>query len=295
MKNKEIHYIDRKTGKVKVEHPPGESFLKFLYHNPLGKLPLHAIVKRKFLSSLYGSLMNQSHSRNRIINFVKDYSIDMSESEKQIQEFSSFNDFFCRKLKPDSRTIKQGIVSPADGKMLVFETIAELKDFFVKGNAFTLEKYLCNKKLAEKYENASVCIIRLAPYDYHRFHFPYSGKASASIRIKGSYFSVSPISLARNFSEVFCENKRAYTILYTRGRGEILISPVGATMVGAIHLTYDSNKAVKKGDEMGYFAFGGSSILMLLEKDKNKIDSDLVNNTKKGFETKISMGEKICI
>ena len=123
MKLDKIEYIDRKTNKMLVENVPGENFLKFLYHNPFGKLPLELLVKRKCLSSFYGKLMDKKNSINKIEDFVRDNHIDMSESQKKVGEFISFNDFFYRKLKPNARKIEDGLVSPADGKAIGFQEI----------------------------------------------------------------------------------------------------------------------------------------------------------------------------
>ena len=290
---KKIEYINRKTGEKIQEHPPGEVFLKFLYHHPFGRLPLHLLIKRKFLSSLYGKLMNLASSKKKIVPFVEEYSINMNETVKKINEFSSFNDFFSRKLKPESRPLAEGVVSPADGKAIAFQKISELDCFYVKGRQFSLKEFLADKKLAEKYDNGAMVIIRLAPNDYHRFHFPCDGVPAECVKIKGAYFSVSPYAVSENFTEVFCENKREYTILRTENKGDVLICPVGATMVGAIIETFEPETKVFKGDEMGYFAFGGSSVVMLFEKGAIDLDKDILENTSKGFETFVEMGEKI--
>ncbi len=133
----------------------------------------------------------------------------------------------------------------------------------------------------------------MAPHDYHRFHFPYPGIPEAAVPIKGVYYSVSPLAVIPNFAKVFCENKRAYVLLDTEDRGQILIAPVGAAMVGSIKYSYTPHQPVKKGQEMGFFAFGGSSILMLVENNKLKIDTDLLQNTANGMETALKMGERI--
>lgn len=288
-----IKYIKRKTGEVITENPPGEGFLKFLYYNPFGELTLNLLVKRKVLSAFYGRLMNLKRSTKKIASFVATLKIDMSESQKNINDFVSFNDFFYRKLKPEARPIEDGLVSPADAKLIAFENIADVHDFFVKGQKFTLAAFLQNEALAKKHENSALLIFRLAPNDYHRFHFPYDGHASENYSIKGWYYSVSPYALRQDFTKVFCENKREYVLLNTPDKGEIVLSPVGATMVGSIIETYSSNSTVKKGDEMGYFAFGGSTVVMLLEKKYFKIDADILENTKKGIETAVVMGEQI--
>ncbi len=288
-----IEFINRRTGLKQSENPPGEGFLKLLYHNPFGKMALLPLVKRKFLSEYYGRLMDKPNSISKIPSFVKDLQINMEESEKSLEDFISFNDFFYRKLKPNARSIEEGLVSPGDGKMLAFENIKDLAKFFVKGQDFTLEAFLADKKLAKAYANASLLILRLAPNDYHRYHFPYSGTPSPIQKIDGSYLSVSPYALATHFTEVFCGNKREYCRMQTKNKGDILIVPVGATMVGSIIETYTPNHAVKKGAEMGYFAFGGSSVVLLVDREKFTIAPDIIANTKNKMETFVQMGEKI--
>ncbi|MCT4699761.1 archaetidylserine decarboxylase [Tenacibaculum haliotis] len=288
-----IKFIDRKSGNLITETPPGEVFLKLLYNNPFGKMAVLPVAKRKFLSAWYGKKMNKPSSVKKIKGFVKQLDINIDEAEKTVSEFTSFNDFFYRTLKPSARPIENGFVSPGDGKMLAFENIADIHDFFIKGRKFTLKEFLGNDKLAEKHKNSSLIILRLAPNDYHRYHFPYSGTPSEMIKIKGDYFSVSPYALASNFTKVFCENKREYCILSSEEKGEIIVAPVGATMVGTIIETYNANQSVKKGDEMGYFSFGGSTIVLLVDKDKLTIDADIIKNTKNRIETFVKMGEKI--
>ncbi len=289
----EIKFIDRKTGKIVIETPPGEGLLKLLYDNPFGKTALLPIAKRKFISVLYGKKMDKASSTKKIQGFVNQLKIDMNESLRPVSDFTSFNDFFYRKLKPETRPIENGFVSPGDGKLLAFKNVSDVHNFFVKGREFTLPEFLNDKKLAEKHKNDSLFILRLAPNDYHRFHFPYSGQVSSITPIKGDYFSVSPYALAKNFTKVFCENKREFCILSSEDKGDIVIAPVGATMVGSIIETYTPNQRINKGDEMGYFAFGGSTIVLLIDKNKITIDPDILENTKNKIETAVKMGEKI--
>lgn len=292
-----IRYIERNTKEIKTEFPPGEKFLKYLYYHPLGKLTTNMIVKRKILSSIYGKRMSKLNSTKLIKPFVIKNKINMDESIKSIDEFDSFNDFFIRKLKDDARKIDRDenvIVSPSDGKILVFNDLNKINKFFMKGNEFSLNEFFKDNKLSEKFENGTMIIIRLAPVDYHRFHFPTAGKITASKRIEGYYYSVSPYAIKQNF-KIYCENKREVSILKTNKFGDIALCEIGATMVGGIKQTYKSNSYVDKGEEKGYFYFGGSSIIMFFQKNKIKIDEDILNNSKNGMETKIDMGERIAI
>ncbi|EHO21547.1 hypothetical protein HMPREF9466_00404 [Fusobacterium necrophorum subsp. funduliforme 1_1_36S] len=101
MKFEAIRYLERKTGEYKIEKVPGESFLKFLYYNPFGKLALEALVKRKFLSVWYGKKMNTKKSREKILPFIKSLEIPIEEAEKSWDEFTSFNDFFIENSKKE--------------------------------------------------------------------------------------------------------------------------------------------------------------------------------------------------
>jgi phosphatidylserine decarboxylase len=288
-----IQYIDRATGNLITENPPGEFLLRFLYDNPFGKAAILPIAKRKFVTELYGRRMDRPSSVNKIQDFVDQLGIDMSESKKSISEFTSFNDFFYRELKPDARPIGQGFVSPGDGKLIAFENISEVHSFFVKGKKFTLEAFLQDAALAAQYAQGSMLILRLAPNDYHRFHFPYAGTPAEAKKIHGSYYSVSPIAVTRNFAKVFVENKREYVTLKTKDLGDIILAPVGATMVGGIVETYEPGTPVAKGDEMGYFKFGGSTIVILTKPGVLNIDPDLLQNTRNRMETAVKMGETL--
>lgn len=289
----EIKYINRATGLTELESPPAEGLLKFLYDNPFGKVTMLPLAKRKFFSATIGKKMNRSKSVKKINEFVETMNIDMSESQKQIGEFKTFNDFFYRKLKPGARVIDKGFVSPGDGRLLAFENVSDVNKFFIKGREFTLPEFLGDADLAEKHKNDSMFILRLAPNDYHRFHFPYQGTPNKAHQIKGDYFSVSPYALVNNFTKVFCENKREIVKLSTQDKGEVLLIPVGATLVGTIIETYSPDDSIIAGDEMGYFAFGGSTVVVFVDKSKIQINTDLLLNTQNHLETLVKMGEQI--
>lgn len=285
------NYVDRETGSIITEKVLGEGWLVWLYNNPVGEATMFSLVKRKFVSDWYGKLMDSPSSTEKIKPFVEEYNIDLSIAQKQ--EFDSFNDFFTRKLKQDSRPIDTTynvVVSPADGKVLAYADISNT-DFIVKGVRFNVNSFLDNAELSQKYNNASLIIIRLAPYDYHRFHFPLSGKITSTKKIEGDLYSVNPIAL-REMAEIFILNKREYVSISTLQFGDVIMAEVGATMVGSIIQTYKGDH-VLKGEEKGYFKFGGSTVVLLFERDKIQIDKDLLENTSKGLETEVKMGEKI--
>ncbi len=287
----QIRYVQRSTSEIKTEKVVGEKWLVWLYNNPLGRLTIAALVKRKLVSCWYGNMMDKPSSQKKIEPFIKKYNIRMSDFQKT--DFTNFNDFFVRKIKPMARAIAAKefeIASPADGKLLAWQNIEDRK-FLVKGYQFNLATYLQDKKLAEKFAQGSMMLFRLCPTDYHRYHFPVSGIIEQSKKIEGDYYSVSPIAI-KKIVELFCLNKREYTLIKTEQFGDVVMSEIGATMVGSIVSTY-SDDSVEKGEEKGYFKFGGSSVLLLFEKNKIVIDEDLLENTRRGLETEVKMGEKI--
>ncbi len=287
-----IVYIDRSTGNKLEEQVPGGGFLKFLYGSTVGKLSLNTLVKRKLFSIMGGAYMNSNASAKKIEPFIEKHHIDMNDYIVPEEGFQSFNDFFYRKIQTDKRPIGEGVVSPADGKVLVFDSIKATNDFFVKGSGFNLKSFLGDKDLAKKYEGGAMCIVRLAPVDYHRFHFPVGGVVSKVVRIKGDYYSVSPLALRKSL-KIFCQNKRAYCIQHSDPYGDVLICDVGATLTGSIIQTYIAETHQPKGGEKGYFAFGGSTTVLLFEQGKITFDKDLLDNTRNGYETTIKMGETI--
>lgn len=286
-----VHYVDRATGRVKTEKVVSGTALYWLYNNPLGKLTLQALVKRKIFTEIYGRLMHTHWSVRKIEPFIKKYHIDMSQFQKQ--DYHSFNDFFIRKLRPGARKIDTAarvVISPADGKVFAYQDIAG-QSFIVKGYRFNLKSFLQNDSLAKVYNQGSLLLFRLCPTDYHRFHFPVSGKLSAVIKIRGDYYSVNPIALRKRI-KIFCENKREYQTIDSPVFGHVIMAEVGATMVGSIVHTFHGKEAVK-GTESGYFQFGGSSIILLFQPGEIRIDADLLKDTGNHLETSVKMGEHV--
>jgi phosphatidylserine decarboxylase len=256
---------------------------------------LELLVKKKLFSKIYGSFCDRKRSLKKVYSFIKDFDIDESQCEKSIDEFTSFNDFFTRKLKEESRPIDENadyLISPGDGRLLAFENIDLNKLVQIKGFTYSLNNLINDSEVSNKFSEGTCLILRLCPTDYHRFHFVDDGNCEETIKIVGDYYSVNPIALEK-ISELFCRNKREWSIFHSENFGDILQIEVGATCVGSIIQTYTPQKNVTKGEEKGYFKFGGSTTILFFEKDKVKIDRDIMDETNKGFETKVLMGEKI--
>ncbi|ALP88907.1 phosphatidylserine decarboxylase [Clostridium butyricum] len=292
-----IQVYDRKTKSYEEELIAGKKYIEWTYESPIGRNITELIAKRKVFSKLYGMYCDTKFSSKKIKSFVDDFDIDMNLSTKKINEFKSFNDFFVRKLNDEARPIDKNpdiLVSPGDGRLTAYENINLENLVQIKGMTYSLFELINNDSIAEKYSNGICIILRLCPTDYHRFHFVDSGIPTETNAIKGYYYSVNPIAL-NSVPKLFCENKREWSILHSDNFGDILTIEVGATCVGSIIQTYSPGKQVKKGDEKGYFKFGGSTTILFLEKDAVNIDSDILNQSKLGFECKVNCGEHIGI
>lgn len=288
-----ITYLNRYTGRVETEEVYGGGFLQWVYGNPLGRLSLHALVKRAAFSRWYGWRMNRAGSKRKVAPFIANYKVDVSEFAEAPETFRSFNEFFYRKLKPEARPVAgtdNVAVFPADARHLGFQDISRIEGIFVKGEVFDLATLLQDATLAERFGQGSLVMSRLCPLDYHRFHFPVSGTPAAPKILDGPLFSVSPIALRRNI-HILARNRRALSEIRSGQFGLVLMLEIGATNVGSFAYTYTPGKPVRKGDEKGYFKFGGSSLMTLFEPGRIMLDQDLLDVSKQGRELYARVGD----
>jgi phosphatidylserine decarboxylase len=288
-----IHYFNRLTQQIETEAVYGEGALRFVYENPLGKLALHTLVKRAIFSKWYGSRMDMPASAAQIRPFIEKFSLDVSEFADPVESFKSFNDFFHRKLKSSARPITAGdpsVALPADGRHLVIPDVSQCQDFFIKGVRFDITALLGDSGIAARFERGSALISRLCPTDYHRFHFPCSGMTGTPRLIDGDLYSVNPMALMKRPS-ILWENKRYLTRLRTDQLGEVAFLEVGATCVGSVVHTARPGQFVVKGDEKGYFRFGGSCVITLFEPGKITFSTDLLEHSAAGREVYAQIGD----
>lgn len=295
-----IHYIDRQTGKREQEKVYGAKAIKLLYGKDwfsklLGPFLLHNLVRYPFFSALYGRWQASSQSKNKIKPFISSFGVDSSEFLEDVAQFKSFNEFFIRKLKPEARPLALSddvAIIPADGRYLFYQDISKVDGFVIKGEKFDLASLLEDAQLAARYNQGTMLIARLCPTDYHRFHFPCDCVPGETKTINGWLYSVNPAAIKKDI-QIFTKNKRTLCQLATFKFGKVLFLEIGATNVGSIHKTYTPHVLQKKGAEKGYFSFGASSLILLFEPHKIRLDADLIDTTQQGFEIKCLMGQQM--
>ena len=184
--------------------------LTFLYTTSVGNRLLRILVS-PVVSKAAGCVMNSRLSLLAVSGFIKSQNIDVSEFEKT--SFSSYNDFFTRKLKPDARLLAQGddiLISPCDAKLTIFPITNDSR-FLIKQGQYTVQSLLRDEKLAKQFEGGILWQLRLSVDDYHRYIYPVSGRRSHERTINGVFHTVQPIALEH--CPVYKENTRKYCII----------------------------------------------------------------------------------
>lgn len=263
--------------------------LTFLYHTVPGRKILKVLTKPE-LSGMVGRFMDSSYSKFLIPYFVKKNHIDLSQFEKK--EYQNFNECFCRKIRPELRPIdknENSFISPCDGLLSAYH-IEDGLVIPVKGSHYGMTDLLRDEELAKKYEGGICLVFRLCVNHYHRYCYLDNGMKEDNTFIPGVLHTVRPIALRE--VPVFTENTREYTVLHTDNFGDVVQMEVGAMLVGKID-NYHGESSFQKGQEKGRFLYGGSTIILLLEKGKVDIPKKAFYATAKGKELSVRMGQKI--
>jgi len=282
-----VKVYDRAKKEYYEEIQYGEKALNFLYNNLFGRLLLKIAVSKNF-SRLEQRRMEKPSSVKKIKPFIEKYGINTDDFEKK--DYTSFNDFFTRRLaeqKCHACADKDAVISPADSKLLVFRITDDVK-LNIKHSVYDIGALLRNEQQAECFSGGLCFVYRLTVDDYHRYCFAESGKVTLNRRIDGVLHTVS--SLSQKYS-VYTENCREYCVIETEDIGNVIQMEVGAMLVGKI-LNSDAQYAVK-GEEKGFFSYGGSTIIILYGRDKVCPDKDILKNSADGIETRVRYGEKV--
>ena len=262
-----------------------EHILKFLYKTFIGRLILKILTCR-LISKVCGLFLSSFLSKGLIKGFIKRHNIDMSDYEEV--KYRSFNDFFTRKIKEGRRPINgndKDLISPSDGLLSAYHIDKDLI-IDIKNSKYSVSSLLRDDELASSFEGGSCIVIRLCVDNYHRYCYPFEGKKGCNKHIKGVLHTVRPIALEN--VKVFTENSREYTVLENDIFDQVIMMEVGALLVGKI-ANYHEEYNFKKGEEKGMFLFGGSTIILLVDRHVN-IDKKYFASTSKGIEEPVKMG-----
>jgi phosphatidylserine decarboxylase len=299
----DIKFINRGTGKTEVEKVYGDWFIKFLYSSGAGK-HFGALFTNKYFSQVYGAFQDLPTSHRKVRPFIEKFNIPIDDYEPGSRpsldardSYRTFNEFFIRKFKLGKRSF---VVEPnrmpafAEARYVGFEAVSEKQVYPVKGYYLKASDLIGNDQIAKIFEGGPLVIARLCPVDYHRYHYPDSGKILEHYRVPGAFDSVNPLALKFK-NQIFIKNERQVTIIQTENFGRIAYIEVGAICVGKIVQSHSWTKPFMRGQEKGYFLFGGSTVVILGEKGAWKPSQDIITNTNKGIETYLQLGQEVAL
>jgi phosphatidylserine decarboxylase len=316
--------FDRRTGRLTYEQMPAyhKYGMRLLFSGPVQRELLNTSAIKSFFARetiRLGKAFDDPKSRKHIPSFVKMYQINLNELlYPNISDYSTFNEFFYRKLKPDGRPIDNRndpniIISAADCRLILFDNINDATRIWIKGTYFSLRHLFDDDKLADEFDGGSIAVFRLAPVDYHRFHSPISGQIGPQMKkITGTYYTVNPIAIKENL-DVLTRNQRTAITIESEAYEKTAFVAIGALLVGSVNFTVQTNQIIEKGDELGnikkksfmllrnsffsssigYFAYGGSTVVVVFKAGMVKWNDDIKHNSDNSMETLVRVGEQI--
>jgi phosphatidylserine decarboxylase len=297
----EIQIFNRHENKMDIEKVYGDGMVKFAYGNPIGRL-LGPVIASKMFSQLYGKSQDSLKSAQKVAPFLKNFNIPIDQyqkgsfTENPIEtSYKSFNEFFIRKFQEGQRTFTEKndeMGAFAEARYFGHESMTDDLTIPVKGSMLRAVDLIGAPELAKDFIGGPLMIARLCPVDYHRYHYPDNGKTLKAFSVPGDLHSVNPLALKYR-QDIFIKNERRVSILETEHFGKLAYIEVGATCVGKIVQSFDESKSFKKGDEKGYFLFGGSTVVLCGEKGKWVPSEDMLKKTKAGIETYIQLGDVV--
>lgn len=305
------YVIDRQTGAKSFE--PMSIYVRvgmhLLYYGSEQEKALHwkktlALLKEQ--SEKMGRQYDDPASVQHIQPFIDSFELQDSMQE-MVQpdptKYSTFNEFFAREIKESARPIAEPqndmvVSSPADCRLTAFPTVDLATKYWIKGTGFTLSRLLGSDALAQQFDGGSLVIARLAPQDYHRWHAPTAGHVESIVDIPGTYYTVNPQAINESGTlDVFCENKRSVMLLRRTATGSpVAIIAVGAMLVGSIKYNPGVQQGVdvRRGQCLGAFYYGGSTVIVLYPRGEVVMDEDLVrNSTEQQCETVVKVGWRV--
>ena len=256
-------------------------YIKFLYTTIIGRSLLW-ITTSKTYSNFNALYLKSRFSQHKIKTYMQKYQIDLNDYEAK--EYQSFNDFFIRRIKQEKRPINGGLIAIADANLTVYQINDDLT-LPIKNTVYEVKDLINDEALAKKYAGGLCLVYRLSVEDYHHYVFLDDGVCNKPTKIKGVLHTVRPI--ATNKYSVYIQNSREYTILKTKNFGEVIQIEIGALLVGKINNL--SKEKFIKGEEKGYFEFGGSTIVLLFKPGMIKLAKKFNHQD----EIKVKVGERI--
>jgi len=259
----------------------------WLYETKAGRIFLDLITKRKSTSKLVGFFANSVLSKKIIHSFARDYKIDINPETSRFiipkDGFKTLNELFTRDYKKENINFPKAgdiLCSPAEGYLSVQKNIDSSNLIQAKGFTYSISELLRESNL--DFNGGTLLRIRLTPKEYHWFHYLDSAKIIKMKKIKGYSYTAEDISIS-HIPKMFCRSVRNITLLKTKNFGNVAYVEIGSTFVSSIFQNNNVGDNVKKGEKKGCFRFGGSTVILLFQKNKIKLTKKKINSKRESY------------
>ncbi|KAK6345663.1 hypothetical protein TWF718_007572 [Orbilia javanica] len=250
-----------------------------------------------------GKQRQSLRSGSKIMLFVDFYNINMKEfTPSDTKAYGTFEDFFSREHAHGSRPICQEndqsyAVVPSDCRVVVYPSVYVGQKLWINGQHFSMTNIFGDPFIAESFADGPVASFRLSPQDCHRYHSPVTGTVRWYKQYSGEYFNIDPWNL-RSHIDAVSSNARCAICFETDRYGEVMFVAIGGSGVGTVNFREDvriSGSKIRKGQEIGRFGLGGSTILVFFQKGRILFDQDLLSYSNERImidvETGMSLGQ----
>jgi phosphatidylserine decarboxylase len=296
-----VQWAPRERGDSRLVHDKLVEFHFVLDQAPLRALqsPISPSSGRQVLTPLsawmtdyavaWGSYLDSPFSVQHIASFKDNPAFRWDDYMPPPSGYHSFNQFFARHVRPGRRPVAAWtddtvVVSPADANCMGAWPVAEDSSIFVeeprldiKGLRWCIAQLLDGSPYAHRFAGGVFTHVALRTFDYHRFHAPLSGTLLEARIVQGQvWLDVCAVELEEH--GVTRKVLRAlegtgYQFVQTRGllildtaAGLVACLPVGMAQVSSVVITAEVGSHIRKGEELGYFQFGGSDFVMVFER-----------------------------
>ncbi|WP_456273955.1 phosphatidylserine decarboxylase [Bacillus sp. AK031] len=232
------------------------------------------LTNKTWSSVLLQKFVQSGLSAKFIPSYIKTYKINTEEIEKDYKAYPNLHSFFIRNLKEGMRKVEGDeteVISPVDGRLADSGTISDSLRMLVKGKEYSVEEMLGSKEKAKKYAGGQSLILYLSPADYHRIHSPVDAAVIGRWELGKHSYPVNEVGLKLGRSTL-AKNYRSITEV-SHQSGNMCLVKVGAMFVNSIKYS-NEGKQWEKGEEIGYFSFG-STVILLFEQGQFSLNDKM--------------------
>lgn len=285
-----IMIYNRQTKELYNEIESDTRIINFLYNSVLGRVLLK-IITQQWFSRILSKYYKSKLSRKKIKQFIYKYNIDNIDNMGSVNNYKSFNDFFIRQKDYNITHDTNDLISPAESKLTAYKIDNNLK-IKIKNTIYSITDLIGqssrSNELLQEFKSGICLVFRLSTTDYHRYIHIDNGHYVYTYDIPGILHTVRSIS---EKYKIYVHNHRVVSVLSGKRLGRYIQIEIGALTIGKI--VNNNKERFTRGEEKGYFEYGGSTIVILFRKNSIEIDQDISFQNSLGNEIKIDIGEKI--